>query len=73
MELFNFSITVDVPAEYRRRKAYGLFCTLRGHASEISSPQPDKITCKLFGLTSDECNAYSSLVPGATFSVEPAG
>ena len=72
MELFNFSITVDVPTEYRRRKAYGLFCTLRGHDSEISS-QPGKITCKLFGLTSDECNAYSSLVPGATFAVEPAG
>ena len=72
MELFNFSITVDVPNEYRRRKAYGLFCTFRGHASEISSPKPDKIKCKLFGLTSDECNAYSSLVPGATFSVEPA-
>lgn len=69
MELFNFSITVDVPTEYKRRKAYGLFCTFRGHASELSS-QPGKLTCKLFGLTSDECNAYSSMVRGATFSAE---
>jgi hypothetical protein len=57
--LFNFSITVPTPSEYKRKQVYRIFTGWKCE-SEISST-PDTLTIKFKNIPENDCESYKCI------------
>lgn len=59
-ELFNFSITIPTPTEYKRHQVFDIFMGWSCR-KEISST-PATLTCTIYSITDSDCEKYKLLV-----------
>lgn len=58
--LYDYSITIPVPSDYKRKQVY---TAMRGFSGcEISSPDEGTLKIKFFGLTESDCNMRRAIL-----------